>query len=77
MLTQQIVISNLKKMAFEIKQAGIHLNKIILYGSYSRNAQNTHSDIDIAIVADEFKSIGFEDVHLLSKILRNYDGMNI
>ena len=77
MFTQQIVISSLKKLAGEIREAGIHLNKIVLFGSYSRNEQHKWSDIDVALVADEFIGIGFEDVHLLSKVLRKYDDMNL
>lgn len=77
MFTQQNVIDRLKKLAAEIKESGIHLNRLILFGSYSRNEQNKWSDIDIALVADEFKGIGFEDVHLLRHVLRKYDEMNL
>ena len=77
MLTQKTVIGQLKKLADEIQQSGVHLKKVVLYGSYSRNEQHKWSDIDVVLVADEFKGIGFEDVHLLSKVLRKYDGMNL
>jgi len=49
--------------------SGIHLRKVILYGSYAKNQQHKWSDIDVALVADEFKSIGFEDVKLFSWLL--------
>jgi predicted nucleotidyltransferase len=77
MFTQKTVINRLKKLAVEIKESGIHLNRIVLFGSYSRNEQHRWSDIDVVLVADEFKGIGFEDVHLLSKVLRKYDRMNL
>ena len=77
MFTQQSVINHLKKLAAEIKESGIHLNRMVLFGSYSKNEQNKWSDIDVALVADEFNGIGYEDVHLVAKVLRKYDAMNL
>lgn len=77
MLTQRSVISQIKKIAGEIKRSGIHLNKVVLYGSYARNQQHQWSDIDIALVADEFVGIGFEDVKLFSRLLIKYPELNI
>lgn len=75
--TQRAVINNIKRFASDVKQSGIHLHKVILYGSYAQNKQHKWSDIDIALVADEFKSIGFEDVKLFSGILCKYAALNI
>ena len=69
MLTQKSVINHLQKMANEITKSGIHLKKIVLFGSYSRNEQHKWSDIDVAVVADEFTGIGFEDVKLFVNTL--------
>jgi predicted nucleotidyltransferase len=69
MLTQKSVIKHIKELAGEIRLSGIHLRKVVLYGSYATNTQHKWSDIDIALVADEFKSIGFEDVKLFSSLL--------
>ena len=69
MFTQRTVVKNLEKLANEIVNSGIHLRKMVLYGSYARNQQHKWSDIDVAFVADEFKSIGFEDVKLFSRLL--------
>jgi len=77
MLTQKTVINHLKKIDEEIRQTGIHLQKMVLYGSYSRNEQHKWSDIDIAVVADEFIGIGFEDVKLFSRIMIKYPKLNI
>ncbi len=77
MFTQQFVISNLKEMVAEMKQSGIHLRKLVLYGSYSRNEQHKWSDIDIAVVADEFTGIGFDDVKLFVDTLVERPKMNI
>lgn len=77
MATQRTVINHIKKFAGDVKQSGINLNKVILYGSYARNEQNKWSDIDIALVADEFKSIGFEDVKLFASVLVRHSNLNI
>lgn len=77
MLTQRTAIKHLKNIADEIKRSGIHLRKVILFGSYSGNKYHRWSDIDVALVADEFKSIGPEDVKLFSKILIKYAELDI
>ena len=69
MLTQQSVINQLHNMADEIIQSGIHLKRMVLYGSYSRNEQHEGSDIDIAVVADEFTGFCFDDVGLFVSTL--------
>jgi len=76
MVTRESVISNLKMFAGEMKQSGFHLNKMVLYGSYSRNQQHTYSDIDVAIIADEFTGIGFDDVMLISRLLSKHPKLN-
>jgi len=77
MLAQKTVINKLKKIAAEIKQSGIHLNRVVLYGSYAKNTQHKWSDIDVAFVADEFSSIGFDDVGLFAGTLIKYPTLNI
>src|SRR5271170_2956543 len=77
MLTQKSVIKHLTNLTAEIKQSGIHLKKVILYGSYSRNEQHKWSDIDVAFVADEFTGIGFEDVKLFVRSLVNRPTLDI
>lgn len=77
MLTQRTAIEYLTKIAKEIERSGIHLKRVILFGSYAKNEQGRWSDIDVAFVADEFKSIGPEDVKLFSKILVKYRDLDI
>ena len=77
MLTQRAAIKHLQNIAAEIKRSGIHLKKVILFGSYSQNKQHHQSDIDVALVADEFKSVGPEDVQLFAKILIKYRELDI
>jgi predicted nucleotidyltransferase len=77
MLTQKSVINHIKKLSDEIRQSGLHLRKVVLYGSYSRNEQHKWSDIDVAFIADEFIGIGFEDTKLFSRIMIRYPKLNI
>ena len=72
MVTRESVIADLNSFAGEMKQSGFHLNRMVLYGSYSRNQQHTYSDIDVAIIADEFTGIGFDDVMLIAHLLSKY-----
>lgn len=51
---------------------GIKLRKAILFGSYARIQQTKYSDIDMALVADEFCSVPTEDVKLIMTAMRKY-----
>ena len=72
MVTQQIAINTVKKFAYDINQSGLQLYKVILFGSYAKNKQHEHSDIDVALVADTFSGVGFIDIKKFVKTLRNY-----
>ena len=52
--------------------SGITLRKAILFGSYARNKQTKYSDIDVALVADEFCNVPSEDVKLFMKAMLKY-----
>jgi predicted nucleotidyltransferase len=69
MVTQQAVIEEVKEFAKEIKALGLHLRKVYLFGSFAQNQQQEYSDIDVALVADEFVGIGFDDIDLFGKAL--------
>jgi predicted nucleotidyltransferase len=72
MLTKKFAIKKVEEFARELNSMGIHLRKVILYGSYARKAQHEYSDIDVALVADEFSGMGFKDIPLFVKVLRKY-----
>lgn len=62
MLSRENTIKLVQSFAREIKGTGINLKKVYLYGSYAKNEQKEFSDIDVAIIADEFTGFGFEDI---------------
>jgi len=71
-VTQQAAIDTALEFAREVRQQGIHLKKVFLFGSFAANRQDEYSDIDVALAADEFTGFGYEDVKLFLKILRKY-----
>ena len=72
MLTQQNAIDISKKFIKDLKDSGLNIRKAYLFGSFLENRQNEYSDIDLAIVADEFIGVGPVDLKLFLSILRNY-----
>lgn len=68
MLNRETAIEKVKSFVSELVFIGIKLDKVILFGSYSSNQQNEHSDIDVALVSDMFSGFGFEDRKLFSKV---------
>lgn len=60
------------------KQKNIELNKIILFGSYAVNKQNTDSDIDLLIVSKSFRKKSLDERILMAlglskKLVDNVD----
>ncbi|MDR2498877.1 MAG: nucleotidyltransferase domain-containing protein [Tannerellaceae bacterium] len=57
MLTQDAAIKIVGDYAREIEEQGVNLRTVILFGSFARNTQHEWSDIDVALVADEFTGL--------------------
>ena len=72
MVTQHAAIKLVSDFANDVKKQGVHLQKVFLFGSYAHNRQREESDIDVALVADEFTGVGYDDMKLFVKSLRNY-----
>jgi predicted nucleotidyltransferase len=68
MLTQNAVIEIVRNYANEIESRGVHLRSVILYGSFAKGMQHEWSDIDVALVADEFTGFTFNDKKLFPYI---------
>jgi uncharacterized protein len=62
--TINIFINLLKKDNYNIHEA-------YLFGSFANNSNNEYSDIDLALVSDDFSGDLWED----KKILRNYKSL--
>jgi len=72
MVTKQAAIKSVESFAKEIKDSGLNLKRVILFGSFANDRQNEYSDIDVALVADEFIGVGFKDIKLFDDVLINY-----
>ncbi len=67
-LTQQAAIALAEQFVAEVIQNGLHVRRAILFGSYAKNEQHELSDIDLALVADEFENNRFENNRLIQDI---------
>jgi len=64
MLTQNAAIEIVRNYAHDIESHGVNLRTVILYGSFAKGTQHEWSDIDVALVADEFTGFTFNDSDL-------------
>ena len=67
-LTQQAAINRVRQFIYEIQSRGVSLSHVILFGSYARNEQHDYSDIDIALVSDNFEGLSLVDIELFRDI---------
>jgi predicted nucleotidyltransferase len=72
MLTQKSAIDLVKNFVSDLINSGINLKEAFIFGSYSKNLQNEYSDIDVALIAEDFSGISFIDIEKLLPVLRNY-----
>ena len=61
---RQVLISN-----------GIFVQKLIIFGSYSRGNPKPWSDIDVCVVSPDFGSDGYRESVLLKKLANTVDPM--
>ena len=71
-MASKAVIREMKDFAGMINSCGIKLKKMILFGSYASGKQTKYSDIDVALVADEFCGVPSEDVKLIMNAMLKY-----
>ncbi len=47
----------IEDVRFALETEELHITKIILFGSYAKGTADEQSDIDIAVVSDDFKGM--------------------
>ena len=52
----------------QLEKHNIHIQKLILFGSYSTGKADEWSDIDIALVSDDFEGVRFRDRDKIRRI---------
>ena len=61
------IMSILEKYVAELEKANIHLKAAILFGSYAKGNYGKFSDIDVALVSDDFQGVRFFDKERIKK----------
>ena len=79
MAAQKNIIYLVNRFVKDVKKEGVHLRKVFLFGSYAKNQQHRYSDIDVALVADEFKGFLFSDLDFFinTKIKKPYSRIQV
>jgi len=66
-------IDNIHKFVQLLKQQGVSVSKVVLFGSHAKGKANPDSDIDVAIVSTQFGRDIAEEMMLLRKIALKVD----
>lgn len=61
MFTKKDLMKYISDYIAECNKLGVHFKKVILFGPYARNAAHKWSDIDLALVSDDFMDMGWDD----------------
>ncbi len=69
MHTQAFALETVRELVQRLRAHHLSLRQVVLFGSYASNEQRRSSDIDVALVADEFSGFGFQDVGLIGEVL--------
>ncbi len=56
-----------------LKQKGVDVSKVILFGSYAKGTAKPESDIDIAIISSQFGKNNLKEMMLLRRIALQID----
>lgn len=62
-----------RRFAASIAERGIHVDKVLLYGSYASNRQGSDSDLDVAIVSPDFGRDRLGEGTLLNRLAWRVD----
>ena len=68
MLQKESAIKTIKDYVAACKEKNIFFNKVILFGSFANGTQREYSDIDVALVSDQFSGMPFADWRMLGPV---------
>lgn len=69
----KFIINEIVNKYFELVKQHMNVEQLYLFGSYSKGNYTIESDIDIAIVSDDFSGDIINDRLILMKLRRNID----
>lgn len=67
------IVDEIKNLIKILKKNGINISAAYLFGSYARGNANEWSDIDVALVSDNFSGVRFYDIEKLISVLKKYN----
>ena len=65
------IIQNIKDFVKEAEYHNVTIQKAVLFGSYAKGTNHEWSDIDIAVVSNDFEGIRINDNQLLFEPIIN------
>ncbi len=68
MLTKETAINTVRAFIDACYKKDIRFSKVILFGSVASDTNHEYSDIDVALVSDNFSGNPYADWHILSPI---------
>lgn len=69
-MVKKNVLELIQKFQRSLEEQHIHIQKIILYGSWANGNAHDDSDIDVVVISDSFKGKGYwERIELLSRAI--------
>lgn len=77
MLTREIAITESQKFLQLCKNLPLKINRFILFGSTVNNTINSDSDIDIALVSENFTENNLNNMDLISKVAIKFPYIDI
>ncbi len=77
MLTKKAAISQAKSLINELRATGYSIPRSVIFGSFVKNQQNKHSDIDLAVWDQRFTGCLAVDYEPIKHILSKYDRIEL
>lgn len=71
--TKDKIKNIIKRLLIALEENGINISEAYLFGSYSDGTSTKNSDIDIALISNEFTGILYIDIKKIGRIVRNID----
>ena len=69
-MVKENVLKLIQKFQRALEEQHVHIQKIILYGSWAEGTAHDDSDIDVIVISDSFKDKGYwERIELLSQAI--------
>lgn len=65
----------IRKYVVLLKNKGIPVDKVILFGSYAKGNPKPWSDVDICVVSKSFGKDSYDEMVMLQKLTINIDSM--